>query len=85
MLIDYQVQLIQFPTGKVHESVTENEDGTYTIFIDCSLSRSEQVERCKHALRHIIQHDFEKYDVDEIERVAHNFRMEFSKELCPAI
>jgi len=84
-LIDYQVQLIQFPTGKVHETVTENEDGTYTIFIDCTLSRIEQIERCKHALKHIMQRDFDTYDVDKVERIAHDFRNEISKELCPAI
>ena len=27
-MIDYQIQLINFPTGKTKESVTENEDGS---------------------------------------------------------
>lgn len=32
MSIDYNVQLISFPSGKIHEAVTPNEDGTVTIF-----------------------------------------------------
>lgn len=39
MMIDYQVQLINFPDSKTRETVTPNIDGSYTIFIETSLSK----------------------------------------------
>lgn len=83
MTINYQIQLIQFPNKKIKESVTENEDGSYTIFIESSLSREEQRDAFTHAMKHILGDDFSKYNVNEIERAAHN--AEFSDELCMAI
>lgn len=69
---DYQVRLIQFPNKKTREVVTPNEDGTYTIFIESSLSKEEQRCACSHALSHIVNRDFSKtISVDEIERNAH--------------
>lgn len=69
--LDYQVQLIKFPNKKVKETVTTNEDGSFTIFIDNTLSGSEQRESFLHALKHILGDDFEKLDVDKIENEAH--------------
>lgn len=70
-MIDYQVRLIKFPTGKANEVVTENEDGSFTIFIDESLSRDGQQDAFLHAMKHILGNDFEKYDISDIERAAH--------------
>ena len=80
MTIDYQVCLIQFPNKRVRESVVINEDGSYTIFIDASLSHEEQKEEFLHALKHIMNEDFSKDDVQKIEKYAHN--IEIAKELC---
>ena len=82
-IIDYFVELIKFPNHKVKEAVTENEDGTYTIFIEESLSRYEQQNALLHAFRHIMGDDFLKDDIQEIEHHAH--RMECTNELCPAL
>lgn len=79
-MIDYQVRLIPFPPGRVKESVTINEDGSYTIFIEQSLSREEQQREFLHAMNHIIGEDFSKEDIQRIEREAHS--PESSKELC---
>ena len=76
-IIDYFVELIKFPNHKVKE------DGTYTIFIEESLSRCEQQNAFLHALRHIMGDDFRKDDIQEIEQHAH--RMESTNELCPAL
>ena len=81
--IDYQVRLIKFPNGKKKEAVTENEDGTYTIFIEETLSSIEQRKEFLHAMKHILGDDFNKDDIDKIELHAH--RLEVSEELCPAI
>ena len=72
MTIDYQVKLIQFPNSKVKESVVENEDGSYTIFIEASLSREMQQESFEHAMRHIFGDDFTKDNVNRIEFDAHS-------------
>ena len=71
MTIDYQIQLIQFPNKKVKESVVENEDGSYTIFIESSLSKDKQQDAFKHAMKHILGDDFTKYNIDKIEFYAH--------------
>lgn len=83
MTIDYQVQLIQFPDTRTKETVVENEDGSYTIFIESSLDSIQQREAFLHALKHIVGNDFCKFDVNTIESEAHN--LEFSVELCPVI
>ena len=80
ILIDYNVQLIQFPNKKVKETIVKNEDDSYTIFIDASLSSVEQRNAFKHAMKHIIWNDFDKENADNIEYNAHN--MEVAMELC---
>ena len=72
MTIDYQVKLIDFKTNKVKESVVANEDGSYTIFIEASLSREQQLEGFNHAMKHILLDDFAKDDVNKIEFDAHS-------------
>lgn len=71
MTIDYQVQLIQFPTTKTKELVVLNEDDSYTIFIESSLSYEEQQKAFKHAMIHILNADFDRYNVNHIEAIAH--------------
>lgn len=71
MSIDYHVELIAFPSGKVHEAVTLNEDGTFTIFLDKNLTDQAQKERFLHVMRHLIGNDFEKESVQRIEAEAH--------------
>lgn len=71
-MIDYNVQLIQFPNNKVKESVVKNEDDSYTIFIEASLSSEEQKKVFTHAMKHILGNDFNKADVDKIEFDAHS-------------
>ena len=70
-MIDYQVRLINFPSGKVREAVTENEDGSYTIFIEENLSQSERQREFLHAMRHIAGDDFSNNDILLIEYDAH--------------
>ena len=70
-MIDYQVRLINFPNFKTREAVTENEDGSFTIFIEERLSREERKIEFMHAMRHIIGSDFSKEDIQKIENEAH--------------
>lgn len=70
-MIDYQVHLINFPTGKTKEAVTENEDGSYTIFIEEKLSKEGREKAFLHAMKHIDNNDFFKDDIQKIEFYAH--------------
>ena len=79
MTIDYQIKLISFPTGKVREAVVSNEDGTFTIFIDESLSQEQQYQRFLHAYEHLTGNDFEKENDDEIKQDTQNT---FFRNLC---
>lgn len=70
-MIDYQIRLITFPTGKTKEAVTENEDGSYTIFIEEKLSQEERKNEFLHAMKHITGNDFSVDDIQKIEYEAH--------------
>ena len=54
----------------IREFVTPCLDG-YTVYINDQLSRTEQLSAYYHALVHIVDQDFEKYDVQKIEALAH--------------
>lgn len=45
-----------------------NPDGSYTICINARLGYEEQKKAYLHELRHICNNDFEKFNVEEIER-----------------
>ena len=58
--------------GILRESVTYNgADDSYTILISDNLCREQQLEAYDHALQHILNHDFEKESVQDIEEDAH--------------
>lgn len=69
-MIDFQTFLMPLP-GKVNEAVVENEDGSYTIFIEETLSPEYRKKTFLHALKHLTGNDFEKFDIQEIEHEAH--------------
>ena len=69
MSFDYQVFYLD--GMKTNEAVTENEDGSYTIFLNNNLCDRKRIEAFYHAINHIKERDFEKEDVQEIERKAH--------------
>ncbi len=68
MSISYQVILMDMT---VNEVVTENEDGSYTIFINSRLNYEKQMKAYLHAMKHITGDDFRKDDVQSIEYLAH--------------
>ena len=55
----------------IHEQVTQNHDGSYTIFLNARDSDGMNRFSYYHALSHIVNHDFEKADVQLIEVEAH--------------
>jgi len=78
-LPEINVVIMDNPFG-IKGSVNENTDGSYTIIINAHLNAEQQKEVYLHEIRHIMGDDFEKYNVNEIERTVHN--LETSSELC---
>lgn len=70
MTFDYQIFFID--GMKVNEVITENEDGSYTIFVNSNLCESKRLHAIRHAFKHIKGRDFSKEDVQEIEAHSHN-------------
>lgn len=68
---DVNTVLLDFHGRCGREMVVENEDGSYTIFINARLSYASQLEAYQHAIGHIQNNDFEKSDVQSIETLAH--------------
>ncbi len=73
MIQDINIQLIDMNT-KIREQVVENNDGSYTIFLNSRLNSEQQNDGYIHALKHILQLDFEKSNVDTIEYYAHLYK-----------
>lgn len=65
------VEIRDLQSCKVKGCATPNEDGSYTIFLNSRFSYSQLEKTYKHELKHIINEDFTKYDVNEIEVYAH--------------
>lgn len=65
------VQVLDFKTTCGTELVTPNEDGTYTVLINARMSYEMQRKALLHALKHILNDDFEKENVQQIEAAAH--------------
>lgn len=63
---DIYIYIAPLP-NTVNECVTPCPDG-YTVYINERLSRSEQQAACIHAVTHIVGNDFDKSDVQDIER-----------------
>ncbi len=78
---DINVIVMDFKNTKSKEMVTENPDGTYSIFINARFSYEEQYKSFNHALKHIRENDFQKADVQEIEAIAHSEKTAIKEEL----
>lgn len=72
MTKDVNVFLKDFPNTKDKEVVTENADGTYSVFINSRIAHNQQLLAYQHALEHIKKNDFQKADVQQIESIAHS-------------
>lgn len=68
------VQVLDFKTTCGSEIVTPNEDGSYTVLINARMSYETQRKALLHALGHILNDDFEKENVQQIEAAAHGLK-----------
>lgn len=64
------VQFLDMDT-KIPEHLIKNADDSYTIFLNSKLSHEEHIKSYLHAVKHINEKDFDKEDVQEIEKNAH--------------
>lgn len=65
------VQVLDLKTTCGSELVTPNEYGSYTVLINARMSYEMQRKALLHALKHILNDDFEKENVQQIEAAAH--------------
>jgi len=65
------VQYLEKAPSGFHGFVTENEDCSYTIFLDPNDSAERQKEALIHEVRHILNGDLRMDDAGDIEREAH--------------
>lgn len=65
------VCLLQLPVS-IKGFVRQNEDGTYTIVLNSRLSYEQNVKTYKHELSHILNSDFDTYDINQAEWRARN-------------
>ena len=59
----------------IAEQVIKNNDDSYTVLLNARLSHERQLEAYYHAIKHIQNNDFEKYDSGQIELCAHNLEL----------
>lgn len=67
---DIFVYVIDMPTTAA-EMIMPCATG-YTIYLNARLSREDQEKAYRHALRHVERNDWEKEDVQTIEKEAHD-------------
>lgn len=79
---DINVILLNDANG-VPGSVWHNSDDSYTIFIDARLGTEKQKEVFQHEINHIINGDFEKTDIQQIEAEAHGIKIPDAAERIP--
>lgn len=60
------INFLDMPS-RIQEHVICNEDGSFSIFINSRLNWESQMIAYQHAVRHIAEMDFEKYNADDIE------------------
>ncbi len=70
MMYDFNIILMDMDE-MVGETICKNADDSYTIFVNSKWSAEMQRYCVLHAFDHVRHHDWEKYDVQEIERERH--------------
>lgn len=74
---DVYVYLSNDLPNSLHEMVSPNCDGTYTVLINSRLNYASQLEAYNHAMSHIDSNDFDAdctLSVQEIEAKAHGLK-----------
>lgn len=70
-LTEVYTKVINMDTA-ISEHVVSNIDGSYTIFLNARLTFESRLKSYEHAMRHILNDDFNsELTADEIEKARH--------------
>lgn len=70
MMYDFNIVLIDMD-NMVGETICKNADDSFTVFLNSRWSVEEQRRCFCHALDHVRHRDWERFDVNEIEKERH--------------
>ena len=62
---------LEHAPASFHGMVVKDDDGFYTILLDPNDTYEQRLRTFRHELEHILNDDFAKLDVQEIEAIAH--------------
>lgn len=71
MMYDFNIVLLDMDE-MIGEMICKNADDSFTVFINARWSAEEQRKCFYHALKHVRNNDWEKFDVQQIEQEAHH-------------
>ena len=68
--VDYFIRIVSFPSYRLGGTVTPNDDGTYSVYINSRLDKKHQRKSCDHEITHIKEDDlYGEKDISLIENI----------------
>lgn len=71
MIEGVNIEYLEHAPASFHGMVVKDDDGFYTILLDPNDTYEQRLKTVRHELEHILNNDFAKLDVQEIEAAAH--------------
>lgn len=71
MIEGINIGYLEHAPASFHGMVVKDDDGFYTILLDPNDTYEQRLKTVRHELEHILNGDFSKTDVQEIEAKAH--------------
>ena len=71
MIEGINIGFLEHAPAGFHGMVVKNDDGFYTILLDPNDTFEQRMKTVRHELQHILDNDFAKLNVQEIEAAAH--------------
>ena len=71
MIEGVNIGYLEHAPSSFHGMVVKDDDGFYTILLDPNDTYEQRLRTFRHELKHILNDDFAKLDVQEIEAIAH--------------
>lgn len=65
------IGFLEHAPASFHGMTVKNEDGSYTILVDPNDTFEQRMKTARHELDHILNNDFSRSDVQQIEAAAH--------------
>lgn len=71
MIDGVNIGFLEHAPASFHGMVVKNDDGSCTILLDPNDTYERRLQTVRHELQHILDNDFAKLNVQEIEAAAH--------------